>query len=479
MPHRYKYLCGLTSMISNDTHFHHILTTFLTQSMFTSTFTSFFSHSAVFMLLLWCSACIPAQTPPPQATNNPTPRAGTTWLTPNRGLTLQSASVQVPSQFRGSVGDNFTVNIPQGWTVRIFYAGRLLNKPRFMAWSPDSVLHIADVNAGHILALPDRNRDGIADTAIVAASGVFAHDVRFAYGAMYATEERRVVRFTDNNRDGIYETRSNLIENIAEGAMQPGGGHRTRTIVLDTRQNKLYLSIGSLCNVCREDFRAIIEEWDISNDGTRASNRRIFASGVRNAVGMALHPRTGKLWATNNGSDWQGNDIPPEWIDIVRPGGFYGYPFAHSYQMLFDFNAGTGDYRALLPITAADSARIRTMQPPAALITAHSAPMAIDFPPPSFPAEFRNGAFVALRGSWNRQPLTGYKVVHIDFDNDADTTANTVADVVTGFLTDANLGLRWARPVGVATDTRGNLYVGSDDITRFVMIVSPARGMKR
>ena len=438
-----------------------------------------FSPLAAWMLLLMpCSACIPAQTPAPQPQNPSTqPAAGTTWLTPVQNLTLKNTRVDVPTQFRSSVGENLTVNIPDGWTARIFYAGRLLNKPRFMAWSPDSVLHIADVNAGNIIALPDRNHDGIADTAIIAANGIFAHDIRFAYGALYAAEERRVVRLTDNNRDGIFETRSNLIDNIAEGAMQPGGGHRTRTIVVDSRRNKLYLSIGSLCNVCREDFRAIIEEWDLAADGTRASNRRIFANGIRNAVGMALHPRTGKLWATNNGSDWQGNDIPPEWVDIVRDGGFYGYPFAHSYQAYFDFNAGSADYRSLLPITSADSTRVRTMKPPAALMTAHSALMAIDFPSqtPAFPAELRRGAFVSMRGSWNRQPLTGYKVVYLDFDNDADTTANNVSDVVTGFLTDANLGLRWARPVGLATDARGNLYVGSDDITRFVMIVSPPK----
>ncbi len=397
------------------------------------------------------------------------PLPGSTWLTPRRDVGLQQQPVEVPPQFRAFVGANRTVNIPQGSSAKIFYAGSLLQKPRFFAWSPDSVLHVADVDAGLILALPDRNRDGVADTARVVARGVFAHDIKFYNGALFAAEERRVLRLTDGDRDGVYEGRSVFIDNIAEGATQPGGGHRTRTIVFDPARRKLYLSIGSLCNVCREDFRAIIEEWN--DDGT---GRRTFASGVRNAVGMALHPRTGRLWATNNGSDWQGNDIPPEWIDIVRDGGFYGYPFAHSFQTYFNFTAGSADYRALLPLTARDSAQVRKMVPPAALITAHSAPMAIEFSNASFPREFRRGAFVALRGSWNRQPLTGYKVVYVDFDNDQDTTANTVSDVVTGFLTDSLRGTRWARPVGLETDSRGNLYVGSDDITRFVMIISTA-----
>jgi glucose/arabinose dehydrogenase len=399
-----------------------------------------------------------------EVTNEPAP--GSTYTTPTRDLGLQPQAIEVPAQFRQFVPIQ-NVNIPAGWRAKVFYAGSLLSKPRFMAWSPDSVLHVADMNAGRIIALPDRNRDGVADTAIIAASGVFAHDVKFYNGAMYAAEERRVLKLTDANRDGVYETRSTFIDGIAEGAMQPGGGHTTRTIVFDAARKKMYLSIGSLCNVCREGFRAIIEEWN--DDGT---GRRTRATGIRNAVGMTLHPRTGQLWATNNGSDWQGNEIPPEWIDVVRDGGFYGYPFAHSYQAYFDFNANS-DYRALLPITAQDSARVRSMRPPAALITAHSAPMAIEFANPSFPSTFRRGAFVALRGSWNRSPLTGYKVIYLDFANDTDTTATSVSDFLTGFLTDPVRGQRWARPVGLESDSRGNLYVGSDDITRFILIVSP------
>lgn len=435
-----------------------------------------FACILLIILNLGFPACT-AQSPPAQTNQNPptsqtppaAPAVGSTYTTPTRDLGLQPQAIEVPTRFRGLVPAQ-TVNLPAGWKAKVFYAGSLLSKPRFMAWSPDSTLHIADMNAGRIIALPDRDRDGVADTAIIAASGVFAHDVKFYNGAMYAAEERRIVKFTDANNDGIYETRSTFIDGIASGAMQPGGGHTTRTIVFDAARKKMYLSIGSLCNVCRESFRAIIEEWN--DDGT---GRRTFATGIRNAVGMTLHPRTGRLWATNNGSDWQGNDIPPEWIDVVRDGGFYGYPFAHSYQAYFDF-AANNDYRALLPITAQDSARTRTMQPPAALITAHSAPMAIEFANAAFPSAFRRGAFVALRGSWNRSPLTGYKVIYLDFADDTSPAATTVSDFLTGFLTDPTRGQRWARPVGLESDTRGNLYVGSDDLTRFVLIVSPNVG---
>lgn len=403
--------------------------------------------------------------------------AQTGTLTPIRSLNLRTQPITVPQQFRTAFPDTRSLNIPQGYTAQIFYAGAMLNKARFMTWSPDSVLHVANMNSGTIVALPDRNRDGIADTAIIVANNLSGvHDMKFYRGSLYAALERSIIKLEDTNRDGIYETRSTFIANIAEGAPQPGGGHRTRTMVFDSARRKMYLSIGSLCNVCRSqnpgdrDFsRALIEEWN--DDGT---GRRTFASGVRNAVGMTLHPRTGRLWATNNGSDWQGNDIPPEWIDMVRDGGFYGYPLAHSQGVFFSSFTINDDYRALLPITARDSAIVRSMAPaPGALVQAHSAPMAIEFANPQFPPELRRGAFVAFRGSWNRTPPTGYKVVYLDFDDATDTTANFVADVVSGFQeTD---GRAWARPVGLATDMRGNLYVGSDDLTQFIVVLRPTQ----
>jgi glucose/arabinose dehydrogenase len=345
-----------------------------------------------------------------------------------------------------------------------------LKKPRFFAWSPDSVLHIANKNSGEIIALPDKNFDGVADNAVVVASGFSkSHDVKFYNGAMYVAEETRVTKCIDKDSDGIYETKSTFITMVT-GGQQGGGGHDTRTIVFDPVKKKMYLSIGSLCNVCREDSRAIIEEWN--DDGT---GRRVFATGTRNAIGMTMH--NGKLWANNNGFDWQGDDIPPEWIDIVRDGGFYGYPYAYAHGIWVNFNAN-GQYQALLPMTKEDSAKVESMVQPAALIQAHSAPMALEFSHSSFPERYRNGAFTALRGSWNRTHATGFKIVYLDFDNSEDTTANFVADFVRGFLTDSVSKSVWGRPVGVETDTRGNLYISSDDKTECIIIISPVSTTK-
>jgi len=387
--------------------------------------------------------------------------------TPVKKIKLVAVKLIVPEQFKGKVRDDRVLNIPEGYTAKVFYAGRL-DKPRFFAWGPDSVLYVANKNSGEILALPDRNHDGVADTAIVAASGFhLSHDLQFYNGAMYVAEERRIMKCTDTNHDGMYETKQVFIDSIASGARQPGGGHDTRTIVFDPSRKKMYLSIGSSCNVCREDHRAMIEEYN--DDGT---GRRPYATGIRNAVGMTLH--NGKLWADNNGSDWEGDNIPPEWIDIVRDGGFYGHPFAYGDGIYFDFNAHK-EYHDLLPITGEDSARVRSIVHPAALIQAHSAPMAIEFANSSFPPQFRGGAFVVLRGSWNRSTPTGYKVIFLKFNNANDTTAQYVADVITGFqpTETSPQNTIWGRPVGIATDLRGNLYLGSDDITQFIAIISP------
>jgi glucose/arabinose dehydrogenase len=404
-----------------------------------------------FLLLLTCSHCYS--------------QPGTAKLTPEHKIKLVPQKIKVPEKFKSKMSSEHTVNIPEGYEATLFYTGNL-SKPRFMAWSPDSVLHIANMYSGEIIALPDRNHDHIADTAIVAAKDAYGHDVKFYKKDMYVAEELRVEKFSDNDGDGIYETRSVFIDSILPGKQRPPGGHTSRTIVFDEKNQKVYLSVGSLCNVCRESERGVIYEYDING-----KNKRLFATGARNCVGMTIHPVTGELWATNNGSDHQGNDIPPEWIDVIKDGGFYGYPFAYGNQVYFDFKKHE-DYQKLLPLTAEDSARVKKMQQPAALVQAHSALMAIKFSNRSFKKPFTNGAFVAYRGSWDRQPPTGYKVVYLHFDKN--NKVSGVSDVITGFLP-GNGSKPWARPVGIETDLRGNLYMGSDDINPFILVLSPKK----
>jgi glucose/arabinose dehydrogenase len=379
-------------------------------------------------------------------------------LTPRVTLPMHRTRVIVPERFRGLFPEETWVWVPQGWGVKIFHAGSVV-APRFLAWGPDSVLHVANRGAGNVLALPDRNRDGVADIARIVADSVEAHDIEFFRGAMYAAEETRVLELVDADGDGYYERRSVFIDSL------PAGGHTTRTIVFDTLRNVVYISVGSSCNACRDSVQAVVYAFGLDGAG-----RRIFASGVRNAVGMTQHPLTGQLWATNNGQDWQGDDIPPEWISIVRDGGFYGYPIAYSDGRYFDFTINE-QYQGLLPITADDSALVRSMLPSSAEVTAHAAPMAIEFADASMPQPYRNGAFVALHGSWNRSVPSGYKLVHLAFDGPTDSIANTVSYVLAGDTAEYMSPVYSMRPCGLETDRHGNLYFTSDHATSIVGIL--------
>jgi glucose/arabinose dehydrogenase len=392
---------------------------------------------------------------------------GTTPWTPMITGGLVPVSIAVPPKY-SSVGLDAVrnrINLPDGWTANVYAAGSALRKLRFLSFGPDSVLYGANMNGGNILAMPDRDRDGVADTIYVAASGfVDGHDVRFWGDTMYVSHRDGIVKLLDLNRDGVFETRTVLVDRTK--LSNQTGGHITRTLVIDTLRRKMYCALGSVGNADREPTRALIEEFEL--DGT---GRRFYATGIRNAVGMTLHPRTGRLWANNNGSDLQGNDVPGEWVDLIRDGGFYGYPIAWHHQRYFDF--GHQDYKDLLPITVDDSARVRSMLPPAAIVTAHSAPMALQFMPMNVAPRWRHGALMVLRGSWNRTPASGSKVVFLSFDDDNDTVANAVHDFCTGFLTDSVNKVRWARPVGLEIGSDGSVYLTSDDIKNFVLKLTP------
>lgn len=391
---------------------------------------------------------------------------GSYSLTPVGNLGLQQVTVGVPARYASTVTTPLKVNLPSGFKADLFYKG-LLSKPRFMAFGPDSVLFVANQSGNRVLALPDRDRDGVADTAIVAATGLGGvHDVKFFNGALYATTSTQVIKLVDGNGDLVFETRTVFIDGIASTATNPTGGHSTRTILFDSAGGNVFLSIGSSCNACRDAGRGVIERYDLAG-----KNRRLYATGVRNAVGLALHPTTGRLWANNNGNDNQGDNVPPEWFDQIRDGGFYGWPFAYGYQTWNDFTVS--GYTGILPIASADSALVRSMVMPAALIQAHSAPLGLDFATPAFPARYRHGMFSALHGSWNRNVPTGYKVVFLALSGPNDTIVDSVSNFLTGLTTDSVKNAEWARPAGVLADLRGNLFVSSDADSQLILRISP------
>jgi glucose/arabinose dehydrogenase len=399
---------------------------------------------------------------------------GTFQMTPKIDLGLSEVPVFVPEKFRGMVSEELTVNLPTGFSARVF-AVEGLRGPRFMAWNSEGVLHVANMKAGNadefepngvtsqIVALPDRDGDGVADEAIVAADNLrWANSLAFYQGDMYVADTHQIVKFSDGDGDLVYETREVFADNIPTASTP----HLTRTIVVDEARGLFYLSVGSTCDVCREGNPERATVLRFNADGT---GRKIFATGLRNAIGLGLHPVTGELWATNNGHTEEAITEPPEWIDIVREDGFYGWPFAFGYQVYIDFNF-RGSYRRMLPITTQDSLLVQTMGRPVAQVDAHVAPMDIHFyGEGNFPSNYRHAAFVAYRAGF-RGPDPGHKIVAMFVGPDGSDAR--VGDFMTGFWPNPpDRANTWGTPVGLATDRRGSLYVTSDWINHLVLKV--------
>ena len=377
---------------------------------------------------------------------------------------------------------NHTLNLPPGFKVKLF--SDQVDKARFMAWDDQGVLHVANMKTrgsnqwspasgrqSTVLALPDKDGDGRADTVYKAADDFhWPHSVAFYQGALFVADDFAIYRLEDRDSDGFYEERTVFAE--VPGFMGRASEHVTHTLVFDESNDKLYFHIGSSCDLCREDHPERSTVIQMNTDGT---GRRIFASGLRNAIGLDLHPVTGELWGAGNGHDREGRDLPPEWITPLRDGGFYGWPLAYAYQVWTDFSIGAYR-RAIFPLTAADSLLVASMERPAALVPAHLAPMGLHFyKHDHFPPQYKHAAFVACRaGVLGNDP--GYKVMALFAEPDGSNAR--IADFLTGFRPNPNEKAVWGKPVGLITDEAGRLYVTSDDFTQAIFRIeaSPLQG---
>ncbi len=319
-----------------------------------------------------------------------------------------------------------TLYVPSGFTVNLFAEG--LDGARSLALGPDGAVFVTLTGDGEIVRLVDTDGDGVADTRSTVLSGLsYPFGLAFRGDTMYFAEETAVQRL-----DPGATTPVTLVSNL------PSGGHVTRTIAFGP-DNLLYVAIGSSCNVCDDALpRAAVTRYNL--DG---SNPHTFATGLRNSVGMAFHPTTGELWANNNDRDDLGDDLPPEHLNILRDGRWYGWPQCYL----------PGEANPEYP-----GADCSSVEPPALTFQAHSAPLGLAFYTGSmFPAEYQGDAFMTYHGSWNRSVPTGAKVVRVLVQNGVPTA---IDDFVTGWqLAD---GSRWGRPVSLLVMPDGALLVSDD-----------------
>lgn len=328
------------------------------------------------------------------------------------------------------------ITLPSGFSIAVFASG--LGKVRLLAVHPTTgVLYASQMNRDRIVALPDTNKDGVADKVVQFAAGIVqAHGLVWHGDDLYVAGNAVVMRFSDKNHDMKADGAGTKIADLPSG-----GGHFTRTIRVGP-DNKLYVSIGSTCNVCVESHKERASIIQMNLDG---SGRTLYASGLRNAVGITFDS-AGKLWAVNNGRDWLGNELPPEALYQVTSGGFYGWPYAYGNKVPDpDFGDTCKDCVA------------RTIAP-AWEFPAHTAPLGLNFyTGDKWGADFKGDLFVGCHGSWNSTYKKGYNVMRVEFENGRPVRA---AEFISGFLRGKNDV--WARPVDIITGGDGQMYLTDD-----------------
>jgi glucose/arabinose dehydrogenase len=339
---------------------------------------------------------------------------------------------------------------PEGFRVTEFANG--LENPRVVVTAPNGDLFVAESQPGRVRVLRDADGDGKPEV-----NAAFATGLRQPFGIAFYPPGRRpshvyvantdsVVRFpyTDGDTKAAAAPET-VVPDIPGGGRLRGGGHWTRDVVFSLDGQRMFVSVGSHSNVsddAAEKRRADVLVFDPAGRG-----ERIYASGLRNAVGLAVHPTTGELWASVNERDGLGDHLVPDYVTHVEEGGFYGWPWYY-----------LGDHQ---------DPRHRGKHPelkgkaivPDVLVQSHSASLAMTFyTGDRFPKEYRLDAFAAEHGSWNRSRRTGYKVIRVPM-RDGKATGE-YEDFLVGFVTPE--GDVWGRPVGVTVARDGALLVTDD-----------------
>ncbi|MFH7027231.1 MAG: PQQ-dependent sugar dehydrogenase [Heteroscytonema crispum UTEX LB 1556] len=353
---------------------------------------------------------------------------------------------------------NPTLRVPQGFTVNVFAEG--LDAPRWLALTPDGDVLVTETRQNRIRLLRDSNGDGVADV-----NQIFAKPennlnrplgMAFAGNFFFLGNTDAVLRFPyTNGQNQITGTG----EKIADLPAQGYNNHWTRNVIVSPDNKKLYVSIGSGTNVDEEALpRASVQVMNL--DG---SQQQTFASGLRNPVGLDFHPVTKELYTTVNERDGIGDDLVPDYLTRIQQGEFYGWPYAY-------FTPNNLDPRQTVNGKSKRPDLVASTRTPDVLFQAHSAALGMQFyDGKTFPERYRNGAFVAFRGSWNRNAGTGYKIVFVPFDAKG-RSQGYYEDFLTGFLLDPSIPTTWGRPVGLLVLPDGSLLLTEEANNRIYRI---------
>lgn len=380
------------------------------------------------------------------------------------------------------------LKVPEG--LKISIAAKELDNPRVMAFDLRDRMLVSETKPGRVGILEDKDNDGDLETKRILIENLrsphgldFYLDSQSGITYLYVAETHQVVRY-------IYDINTgNVVDGSAQNiAFLPDGGrHFTRTIgfgpnfrkepilkgVVESEtlsESKLYISVGSSCDVCEEETwkRAAILESDPEGNFTAE-----FAGGLRNAVFFTFHPRTKEIWATEMGRDNLGDNLPPDEVNIIRAADRenkigarrYGWPFCYGNKVQDRSFEPDRFQRADIPTDCSQT------ESPVIEIPAHSAPLGLAFVSSGagWPKEWEGDLLVALHGSWNRTEPVGYKIVRYDLNNDGRVLSRDPLDFISGWLKSKNE--IFGRPVDLKFHG-DSLYI-TDDSAGMIYRVSP------
>ncbi|HET8936400.1 MAG TPA: sorbosone dehydrogenase family protein [Polyangiales bacterium] len=348
--------------------------------------------------------------------------------------------------------------VPAGFQVARFVTN--LKAPRMLRTAPNGDIFVAESKSDRVRVLRDADGDGRAEQ-----NEVFADGLKQPFGIafyppgdapthVYIANTDSVVRFPYRSGATKAGAKPQKLIDLSGGGQLEGGGHWTRDVAFSSDGKKLYVSVGSKSNNSDDEGearRARIFEY--TPDG---KNERVFAYGIRNPVGLAVHPETGQLWASVNERDELGDHLVPDYITHVTEGAFYGWPWFY-----------LGDHPDPEHVGKHPELKGKVTVPDV-LVQSHSASLGMTFyTGKQFPSEYRGQAFAALHGSWNRNQRTGYKVIRLPIQDGK--ASGEYIDFMTGLVTEE--GKVWGRPVAVTTASDGALLV-SDDVADCIWRVS-------
>lgn len=383
-----------------------------------------------------------------------TPGADTVKTETNASLYLPApdttASNEKRSETIGWPADK-TPTAPAGFTVTRFATD--LQHPRWIYIAPNNDIFVAESgseakSANRITLLRDKDGDGQPETREVFLTGL-----NQPLG-MLVLNDHFYVGNTDALMRYPYKTGQTKITADGEKILDlPGGGynnHWTRNLISNADSSKIYVSVGSGSNAGEHGMANEVRRANILQINPDGSGEEIYASGMRNPVGMDWAPGTNTLWAAVNERDELGDKLVPDYITSVKEGAFYGWPFSYYGQNVDPRRVGERPdlvKKAIVPDVP---------------MGAHTASLGLAFyDGDTFPDKYKNGAFVGQHGSWNRSDFVGYKVVFVPFSNGQ--PAGKPEDFLTGFISDAAQDEVYGRPVGVAVLPDGSLLVADDE----------------